>query len=137
MAGEGTKQLWELEDVYCEDVYCIAMLQAWEAMTQMGPDQERKHLAQADRHIIEVKKHILRQRVLVQKAIKTGRPSAEAQSMLEALQASLHAFEKHRQLILASLASAEKRPLSPIQPPRPYDHSLAQAASTVRDRSDR
>jgi hypothetical protein len=27
--------------------------------------------------------------------------------------------------------------LSPIQPPRPYDHSLAQAASIVRDRSDR
>jgi hypothetical protein len=63
----------------------------------MDPDQERKHLvAQADRHIIEVKKHILRQRVLVQKAIKTGRPSAEAQSMLEALQASLRAFVKHR-----------------------------------------
>ena len=116
------------------------MLQAWKAMTQkagclMDPDQERKHLAQADRHITEVKKHILRQRVLVQKAIKTGRPSAEAQSMLEALQASLRAFEKHRQLIL--LAIAEKRPLSPIQPPRPYDHSLAQAASIVRDRSDR
>jgi hypothetical protein len=53
----------------------------------MDPDQERKHLVQADRHITEVKKHILRHRVLVQKAIKTGQPSIEAQSMLEVLQA--------------------------------------------------
>ena len=75
----------------------------------MDPDQERKHLVQADRHITEVKKHILRQRVLVQKAIKTGQPSVEAQSMLEVLQASLRAVEKHRQLILASLANARKR----------------------------
>jgi len=72
----------------------------------MDPDQERKHLAQADRHITQVKKHILRQRVLVRKAIKTGRPSVEAQSMLEVLQASLRVFEKHRQLILRSLANA-------------------------------
>ena len=76
----------------------------------MDPDQERKHLAQVDRHITEVKKHILRQRVLVQKATKTGRPPVEAQSMLEVLQASLRAFEKHRQLILASLTNAKKRP---------------------------
>src|SRR5262249_51864110 len=87
------------------------MLQAWKAMTQkagclMDPDQERKHLAQADRHISEVKKHILRQRVLVQKAIKTGRPSAEAQSMLEALQASLRAFVKHRWQALRNVHSA-------------------------------
>jgi hypothetical protein len=75
----------------------------------MDPDQERKHLVQADRHITEVKKHILRQRVLVQKAIKTGQPSVEAQSMLEVLQASLRALEKHRQLILAALANAKKR----------------------------
>ena len=74
----------------------------------MDPDQERKHLAQADRHVAEAKKHILRQRVLVQKAIKTGRPSAEAQSMLEALQANLRGFEKHRQLILTSLANAKR-----------------------------
>jgi hypothetical protein len=75
----------------------------------MDPDQERKHLVQADRHITEVKKHILRQRVLVQKTIKTGQPSIEAQSMLEVLQASLRALEKHRQLILAALANAKKR----------------------------
>jgi hypothetical protein len=75
----------------------------------MDPDQESKHLVQADRHITEVKKHILRQRVLVQKAIKTGQPSVEAQSMLEVLQASLRALEKHRQLILAALANAKKR----------------------------
>ena len=78
----------------------------------MDPDQERKHLVQADRHITEVKKHILRQRVLVQKAIKTGQPSVEAQSMLEVLQASLRALEKHRQLILAALANAKKRLIS-------------------------
>jgi len=30
--------------------------------------------------------------------------------MLEVLQASLRAFEKHRQLILASLTNAKKRP---------------------------
>src|SRR5262249_34337471 len=135
MAVEVTKRLWEMEDVYCY----AAGLEGNDADSWLpdGPRPRTQASCQADRHITEVKKRILRQRVLVQKAIKTGRPSAEAQSMLEALQASLRAFEKHRQLILASLAIAEKRPLSPIQPPRPYDHSLAQAASIVRDRSDR
>jgi hypothetical protein len=38
----------------------------------MDPDQERKHLAQADRHITQVKKHILRQRVSEKRSRQVG-----------------------------------------------------------------
>jgi hypothetical protein len=88
------------------------MLESFEALQKRRPsmdsDQERRHLAQADRHIAEAKKHILRQRVIVQKAIKKGRPSPDAEAMLKILMAHLHAFEKHRQLILRLLANAKK-----------------------------
>jgi hypothetical protein len=65
--------------------------------------QEQEHLAQADWHITEVKTHIVRHRVKVKHALDTGQPSELMESMLHAFEASLRAFEKHRELVLNHL----------------------------------
>jgi hypothetical protein len=65
--------------------------------------QEQEHLAQAYRHIAELKSHILRQRVMLKYVLDTGQPAELAESMLHALEESLRAFEKHRQRILERL----------------------------------
>jgi hypothetical protein len=65
--------------------------------------QELEHLAQADWHIAEVKSHIKRQRLRVEHALKTGQPSELVNSMLDAFEASLRAFQKHRELVLNQL----------------------------------
>jgi hypothetical protein len=60
-----------------------------------------RHLAQADRHIAEAKRHIARQRAAIS-MLKSGDNAHKkvAESMLEALEGNLRAFEHHRQLIL-------------------------------------
>ena len=65
--------------------------------------QELEHLAQADWHIAEVKSHIKRQRLRVEHALKTGQPSELVNSMLDAFEASMRAFQKHRELVLNQL----------------------------------
>jgi ABC-type uncharacterized transport system ATPase subunit len=65
--------------------------------------QELEHLAQADWHIAEVKSHITRQRLRVKHALDTGQCSEVLDSMLRALEASLRAFERHRELVLNQL----------------------------------
>jgi hypothetical protein len=65
--------------------------------------QKQEHLAQADCHITEVKAHIVRQRVKVAYALDTGQPSELVNSMLHAFEASLRAFERHRELVLNHL----------------------------------
>jgi hypothetical protein len=65
--------------------------------------QELEHLAQADWHIAEVKSHIKRQRLRVEHALKTGQPSELVNSMLDAFEASLRVFQKHRELVLIQL----------------------------------
>jgi hypothetical protein len=69
----------------------------------MNCAQQQEHLAQAYRHIAELKCHIVRQRVLLTYVLDTGQPAELAESMLHALEGSLRAFEKHRQLILERL----------------------------------
>src|SRR5262249_41898428 len=69
-------------------------------------DRELSHLKEADRHIAAVNKRIARQRVIVQAAIDKARPSIEAQSLLQAFEASRRALEKHRQLVLDLLQNA-------------------------------
>ena len=64
---------------------------------------ELEHLAQADWHIAEVKRHITRQRLRVEHTLDTGQRSELADSMLHAFEASLRAFEKHRKLVLNQL----------------------------------
>jgi hypothetical protein len=64
---------------------------------------QQEHLDQAYRHIAELKAHIVRQRVIVKYALDTGQRSEMAESMLHALEESLGAFEKHRELVLDQL----------------------------------
>jgi len=63
----------------------------------------QKYLAQANRHIAELKVQIVRQRVIVKDALDTGHRSEMAESLLDALEGSLRIFEKHRELILGQL----------------------------------
>jgi hypothetical protein len=67
----------------------------------MNRAQEQRHLAQANGHIAELKVQIVRQRAIVKHALDTGQQSEMAESMLLALEDSLGAFEKHRELILS------------------------------------
>jgi hypothetical protein len=71
----------------------------------MDLDQERRHLAQADRHIAEAKKLIGQQRIIVQAAIDKDRRSPEAESFLNILERTLGAFERHRAMILRMIKS--------------------------------
>jgi hypothetical protein len=71
------------------------------ACKSMGRAQE--HLAQANGHIAELKVQIVRQRVIVKYTLDMGQPSEMAESMLHALEESLSAFEKHRELVLDRL----------------------------------
>jgi hypothetical protein len=66
----------------------------------MEHKREREHLAEADRHIAECKAHIAHQREVIERAIRAGRPSDVAESVLDALEESLRAFDGHRRLIL-------------------------------------
>ena len=64
---------------------------------------ERAHLVQADRHIQEAKAHIARQLELIKKLRKDGHDTDLAESMLDALETTLRALERHRDLILDRL----------------------------------
>jgi hypothetical protein len=69
-----------------------------------GKSMDRqKHLAEANRHIAELMVQIVRQRVIVKYALDTGQRSETAESLLYALEKSLGAFEKHRELVLDQL----------------------------------
>jgi hypothetical protein len=46
----------------------------------MNHAQKRQDLAQADRHIVELKAHLVRQRILVKYVRDTGQPSHRARS---------------------------------------------------------
>jgi len=66
----------------------------------MNHAQEQKHLAQANGHIAELTVQIVRQRVFVKYVLDTSQPSELAESLLHALEESLGAFKKHRELVL-------------------------------------
>ena len=61
----------------------------------------QKYLAQANRQIAELAVQIARQRVIVKQALDTGQGSEMAESLLDALEASLRIFEKHRIFLLS------------------------------------
>jgi hypothetical protein len=48
-------------------------------------DQERKHLAQADRHIAECKAHIANQEEVIRQLAQRRQPTLWAEDMLDAL----------------------------------------------------
>ena len=66
----------------------------------------QEHLAQANGHIAELKVRIVRQRVIVKYALDTGQRSGMAESLLDALEGSLRAFEKHRIFLLSCSGSS-------------------------------
>jgi hypothetical protein len=71
----------------------------------------QKYLAQAIRQIAELTVQIARQRVVVKRALDTGQGSEMAESLLDALEASLRIFEKHRMFLLnRSGSSSALRP---------------------------
>jgi hypothetical protein len=62
-------------------------------------DHAQKYLAQANRHIAELAVQIAHQRAII-KALETGQGSEMAESLLDALEASLRIFENHRIFLL-------------------------------------
>ena len=66
----------------------------------LGAQMYRQALPQVERLIIEGKKRIARQRDVVAAAFQEGRDTEIPVSMLRAFEASLRAFERHRQLIV-------------------------------------
>jgi hypothetical protein len=70
---------------------------------------EREHLIQADRHIAECRAHIVRQHLRIGRALQQGHDTTAAEDLLDALQVSLRAFERHRELILDALKDEEGR----------------------------
>ena len=70
---------------------------------------ERK-LVEIDRHIAECEAYIAKQRELIERAIQRGRSTEVAETTLEALEASLRAFERQRRLLLDRLQERERSP---------------------------
>ena len=60
---------------------------------------ERGHFAKADQYVSELKERIARQRSVVERARQGGHSTAAGETILRALESSLRAFEKHRQVI--------------------------------------
>src|SRR5215471_11307508 len=69
---------------------------------------ERKNLVETDRHIAECKEYIAKQRDLIERAVERGRSTEVAETTLEALEASLRAFERRRRLLLDRLKERER-----------------------------
>jgi hypothetical protein len=70
--------------------------------------REGAHLIQAERHIARCKRQIARQREIIELLKLAGNDAELAVSMLHALQTSIRAFERHRELILDRL---EQKPI--------------------------
>jgi hypothetical protein len=64
-------------------------------------DMERKHLAEADRHIAKCKAHITRQQKRIRQMTLYGQSTLWARDMLGAMEAGLHALERHRERIVS------------------------------------
>jgi hypothetical protein len=64
---------------------------------------ERERLAEVDRRIAECKAHIAHQAEVIERAIRADHPTDVVESVLDALEESLGALERHRRLILDRL----------------------------------
>jgi hypothetical protein len=63
----------------------------------------QEHLAQADRHMAELKARIGRRRLILGRRLAECRRLLVANSTLQALEGNLHKFEEHCELILDQL----------------------------------
>jgi hypothetical protein len=86
----------------------------------MNRVQEQKHhLALANRQIAELTVQIVRQRVIVKYALDTGQRSDMAESLLDALEGSLRIFEKHRIFLLSCSVNRPSKGDHPSAPTPP------------------
>ena len=90
----------------------------------------QKYLAQANRHIAELKVQMVRQRVIVKDALGTGQRSEMAESLLDALEGSLRIFEKHRVLILGQRIAISAPPSRKTLHPSDNRHSASSAKNS-------
>jgi hypothetical protein len=66
--------------------------------------QEREHLAQADRHLAEGERRVAEQIILIQHMTERGQDTTEAQRLLRNFEETLEQWHTHRQLILDAIA---------------------------------
>ncbi|MBO1909737.1 hypothetical protein J4G37_33700 [Microvirga sp. 3-52] len=66
--------------------------------------QEREHLAKADRHIAEGERRVAEQIALIERMIGSGQSTALAEEFLQTLEETLKQWRSHRKLILEALA---------------------------------
>jgi hypothetical protein len=65
--------------------------------------QEREHLAKANRGIAEGEKRVAEQIILIEQMRKDGRDTALAEEFLRSLEQTIEQWYVHRQLILDAL----------------------------------
>jgi hypothetical protein len=75
----------------------------------MGEMKRRDQLAQIESHIAQCEALIARQHEIIRNAQQKGRDASWAKDTLKALEASLHAFQKHRQFILDRQEKSDRR----------------------------
>ena len=77
----------------------------------MDREQEHKHVAQAERHIAELKEDITRQWQIIEELSMDRQPCTTSVSMLKFLKDHLRIMERHLQSIL----SVRSRTLSQVE----------------------
>jgi hypothetical protein len=71
--------------------------------------KRREQLAQMESHIAQCEALIARHHEMIRNAHQKGRDASWAKDTLKALEESLRAFQKHRQLILDQLKGVKER----------------------------
>jgi hypothetical protein len=68
--------------------------------------QEREHLAKANRDIAEGERRVAEQIILIQQMTERGQDTTQAQQLLQNYEETLEQWYIHRQLILDAIAQA-------------------------------
>ena len=74
----------------------------------VSEEMERRHLAQANRHIEEATKRIARQELLIAKLEHAGRDTTAARHLLKQFEETRRLMVEHRAMILRVLGSASE-----------------------------
>jgi hypothetical protein len=73
----------------------------------MTPDRHAEHLAQADRHIAELRGRISHQLEIIERLRSYGISHQDREDLLAALGESLRILQRHRELIQEAFQRAE------------------------------
>jgi len=84
------------------------------------------HLVHANRHIGELTVQVARQRAIVKHALDTGQRSEMEESLLHALEESLHIFKRHRIFLLSFSVNRPSMSLDRQAPPPEIWVSMSQ-----------